>query len=185
MERAYTEPFTIGRGMQATLHVDSGRVSRLHAEVVFEDGGWVLRDAGSTNGTYHNDQRVERVPLGSGETAVRLGREGPFVYLAIASDESASNEAGRPAGATVPVARRQFAEEDTQRQSQPYRPRPTEEPTAWHSVPEVSQTGGTGSVPAGVGQRREESVAAQPAYGKIALAVVLVLLLIALVFVLI
>ena len=58
LERAFTEPFTIGRGMQATLHVDSGRVSRIHAEVVFEGGGWVLRDAGSTNGTYLNGRRV-------------------------------------------------------------------------------------------------------------------------------
>ncbi len=83
-ERAFAEDFTIGRGMQATVYVDSGRVSRLHAEVTFEDGAWVLRDVGSTNGTYHAGARVERLVL-SGETAVRLGREGPFVYLSVES----------------------------------------------------------------------------------------------------
>ena len=82
MERLFTEPFTIGRGMQATLHVDSGRVSRIHAEVVFEDGGWVLRDAGSTNGTYFDGERIESVPL-EGDMVVRLGREGPTLYLSV------------------------------------------------------------------------------------------------------
>src|SRR6056297_2565215 len=82
MERIFTEPFTIGRGMQATLHVDSGRVSRIHVEVVFEDGGWVLRDAGSTNGTYFDGERIESVPL-EGDMVVRLGREGPTLYLSV------------------------------------------------------------------------------------------------------
>lgn len=93
VERAFTEPFTIGRGMQATLHVDSGRVSRIHAEVTFEDGRWVLHDAGSTNGTYYDGDRIDTVPL-VGAMVVRLGREGPAVYFdveAVGGDASPDN----------------------------------------------------------------------------------------------
>ncbi len=113
IERAFTESFTVGRGMQATLHVDSGRVSRLHAEVVFEEGEagapgrWIARDAGSTNGTYYRGERVEEVVL-EGDTAVRLGREGPFLYLSVLSTERGGGEpsgrADRPAGPTTPDA---------------------------------------------------------------------------------
>ena len=36
---------------------------RKHAEIKAENGVWVLRDAGSTNGTYVNDRRVDRHEL--------------------------------------------------------------------------------------------------------------------------
>src|SRR5205823_8623674 len=42
-------------------------ISRIHAEVVFSEEGWILRDLGSTNGTYLNDLRV-------GPTGQRLHR---------------------------------------------------------------------------------------------------------------
>ncbi len=110
-ERAFAEPFTIGRGLQAAVHVDSGRVSRLHAEVAFEDGAWVLRDAGSTNGTYHDGSRVERVVLGA-DTAVRLGREGPYLRLAVVPAAGASDVGGMagPLGSRRPL----FSEADGQ-----------------------------------------------------------------------
>ncbi|MEP0548471.1 MAG: FHA domain-containing protein [Rhodothermales bacterium] len=82
LERAFTEAFTIGRGIQATLHVDSGRVSRIHAEVLLEDSQWVLRDAGSTNGTYCDGERIDEMPL-AGEIVVRLGRDGPAVHFKV------------------------------------------------------------------------------------------------------
>ncbi len=82
LERVFTDSFTIGRGIQATLHVDSGRVSRIHAEVLLEDGQWVLRDAGSTNGTYCDGERVDHLPL-DGEVVIRLGRDGPAVHFKV------------------------------------------------------------------------------------------------------
>ena len=98
VERSFTEPFTIGRGMQATLHVDSGRVSRIHAEVAFENGRWVLHDAGSTNGTYFDGERIDAVPL-EGAMVVRLGREGPAVYFDVEAGGDAPD--GGPAGGDV------------------------------------------------------------------------------------
>lgn len=182
MERAFTEPFTIGRGIQATLHVDSGRVSRLHAEVVYEGGGWVLRDAGSTNGTYHEGQRVTQVALGA-ETTVRLGQEGPFVYLSVT--EEAGEGRARPAGSPRLESRRSFAEEDTQRQGEAYRPLAVEAPTAWHTAPGEDRAGAIAGATSGRAHQvvRDERNGPALPYGKIiaAVAVALVLLAIALV----
>jgi len=38
-------------------------MSSRHAEIKAENGVWVLRDNGSTNGTYVNNRRVDRTEL--------------------------------------------------------------------------------------------------------------------------
>jgi transcriptional regulator with PAS, ATPase and Fis domain len=49
----------IGRAQGNDIRLDDPRVSRHHAVVrQHEDGGWVLSDLGSSNGTYVNGQRV-------------------------------------------------------------------------------------------------------------------------------
>ncbi len=164
MERVFTEPFNIGRGMQATLHIDSGRVSRIHVEVIEEGGAWVLRDAGSTNGTYHNGERVERVSL-SGETTVRLGKDGPFVYLSVDAPLRAGISESQEERAVVPTepeAKRhpfydgtaqQPAAQDTQRQSDTYSS--SANGATQHNTGPVSRGTGEragGSAPASVSQ---------------------------------
>ena len=92
-------PFTIGRSAEADVRLDTGRVSRLHAEVVCEAGRWWLRDTNSTNGIYHDGARAERVPL-DGPTTVRLGREGPFLHFAVLDASGPSGaESGSEASA--------------------------------------------------------------------------------------
>ena len=60
-------PALIGRDSRA-LPLGDNTVSRRHAELKPGDGGeWVLRDLGSSNGTYVNGQRVDR------SVALRLG----------------------------------------------------------------------------------------------------------------
>ena len=49
---------TIGRGEGVDIVIDDCRVSRRHATVELTAGRAVLRDAGSTNGTWLNDRRV-------------------------------------------------------------------------------------------------------------------------------
>src|SRR5262245_50455563 len=63
-------PFTIGRLAPADLLVNSSRVSREHAVLVCEDGRFLLRDRGSTNGTFVNGQRIQEVELQDGDTLV-------------------------------------------------------------------------------------------------------------------
>jgi pSer/pThr/pTyr-binding forkhead associated (FHA) protein len=73
------QPFLIGRDPGCQLHLDVAVVSRRHAEVVQTGQGWVLRDLGSSNGTWLDGQRVQTVPVAAG-TEVRLGNvaDGPL-----------------------------------------------------------------------------------------------------------
>jgi diguanylate cyclase (GGDEF)-like protein len=58
---------TIGRGLQTDVRINDEGISRTHA-LVEEDGGlYFLCDAGSTNGTFANGNRVERQALREGD----------------------------------------------------------------------------------------------------------------------
>jgi len=58
---------TIGRGLQADVRINDEGISRTHAQVEYEDGAYYLSDAGSTNGTYANGGRVDRLALSEGD----------------------------------------------------------------------------------------------------------------------
>src|SRR5688500_7828684 len=57
----FTSPFQIGRRPSATMCVPYSAVSSLHAELMDTGTALVLRDLGSTNGTFVNGQRVRDV----------------------------------------------------------------------------------------------------------------------------
>lgn len=59
-------PFTIGRGPANDLVLASMAVSRTHAEIVRDGGGYCLRDRGSRNGLLVGGERVESVVLAPG-----------------------------------------------------------------------------------------------------------------------
>lgn len=68
-------PITIGRAPESTVVVKNARVSRTHVTLEWEPArGWVVRDASSANGLFHDEARVSEVFVGSG-IAVRLGDE--------------------------------------------------------------------------------------------------------------
>jgi EAL domain-containing protein (putative c-di-GMP-specific phosphodiesterase class I) len=52
--------FTVGRKPDAALSIPSPTVSREHAELAVVDRGLLLRDLGSTNGTYVNGNRIHQ-----------------------------------------------------------------------------------------------------------------------------
>jgi serine phosphatase RsbU (regulator of sigma subunit) len=61
-------PFKIGRHVDNHLVLRDSRVSRTHAQLVLENGRYVLEDAGSRHGTYLNGSRVKlRQVLESGD----------------------------------------------------------------------------------------------------------------------
>ncbi|MFA9443959.1 FHA domain-containing protein [Egicoccus sp. AB-alg6-2] len=65
---------TLGRSPGVDVVVDDVYVSDEHAQILPDDGGWSLRDLGSTNGTYLNGAKVTRpTPLADGDQ-VRLGK---------------------------------------------------------------------------------------------------------------
>lgn len=64
----------VGRHYACDVVLSNPSVSRAHARVVFRDGGWVLQDLGSTNGTLVNGVEVGRCALHPGDL-VLLGDE--------------------------------------------------------------------------------------------------------------
>ncbi|MFE9434000.1 FHA domain-containing protein [Streptomyces sp. NPDC006640] len=67
-------PVTFGRKSDNDVIIVSVSASRFHAEIVADHGTYVLHDRGSRNGTFVNEQRVERHELQPGDT-IRIGDE--------------------------------------------------------------------------------------------------------------
>jgi hypothetical protein len=63
---------SLGRGSDNDIVIDCGSVSGKHAEMVRREGGYELRDVGSTNGIKVDGQRMDVIPLRQG-TTVKLG----------------------------------------------------------------------------------------------------------------
>jgi pSer/pThr/pTyr-binding forkhead associated (FHA) protein len=67
-ERVLNKPvLTIGRLASNDVQIPNQRVSRLHAKIHEENGGWILEDAHSVNGLIYEGNRVERVALAHGD----------------------------------------------------------------------------------------------------------------------
>ena len=58
---------TIGRHAESTIVLDDITVSRRHSEIHKTDGRYLLKDAGSLNGTYVNQERVDVAELRQGD----------------------------------------------------------------------------------------------------------------------
>ena len=58
---------TIGRDLGNDLVFHEEFLSRQHAEIVYEDGKYVLYDKKSTSGTFVNGKKIERCILNSGD----------------------------------------------------------------------------------------------------------------------
>ncbi len=59
--------FTIGRGSNCDLRINSATVSRMHARINFASGAWRIYDLGSKAGTLVNGQAVQVAHLHSGD----------------------------------------------------------------------------------------------------------------------
>lgn len=84
-----THPVTIvGRKHTCDLRVPISSVSREHCQVELRDDGAYIRDLGSSNGTYHQDARVNEGKLAAGDTIV----VGPCHFFVVIDGEPANIE---------------------------------------------------------------------------------------------
>jgi pSer/pThr/pTyr-binding forkhead associated (FHA) protein len=81
------DKFLIGRAKECALRAGSEAISRRHCAIVRREKGWTVRDLGSRNGTYVNEEKITKeVPLNDGDQL----RVGPlsFRVAAVASKEA-------------------------------------------------------------------------------------------------
>jgi len=89
-------PFTVGRDPGNDIILRDPKVSRHHAEIVFDRGFFVLHDLASANGTFVNGKRIRVAPLTHG-AKLRLGNSyGRF------SEELPTEEGAEPLKAVEP-----------------------------------------------------------------------------------
>ena len=62
----------IGRSSACQIVLGDDTVSRRHAELRYDDGRWMLRDLGSSNGTYVNGRFVTEAEIQPGDV-IHLG----------------------------------------------------------------------------------------------------------------
>jgi len=58
---------SIGRGLHADVRINDEGISRAHAQIERDSEHFYLSDAGSTNGTFANGERVDRYSLNEGD----------------------------------------------------------------------------------------------------------------------
>jgi diguanylate cyclase (GGDEF)-like protein len=73
------DEWTIGRHMSSTVVLADDGVSRRHARIVPEEGGYTLEDLGSANGTFVAGERIARHQLSDGDV-FQLGPTVLFRY---------------------------------------------------------------------------------------------------------
>jgi pSer/pThr/pTyr-binding forkhead associated (FHA) protein len=59
--------FVLGRSRSCNFTLKTPDASRRHAEITAANSGYLIRDLGSTNGTFVNGQRIEECALHSGD----------------------------------------------------------------------------------------------------------------------
>lgn len=94
-ERRFEKDFTIGRSRQCDIQVNDPLVSSRHAEVVYEQGRWIVQDLQSTNGIYLNGTRVHRAALPP-QSRLELARGGPALKLALESPPAPAETLAHP-----------------------------------------------------------------------------------------
>lgn len=78
----------VGRDPACDLVIDDVEVSRRHARLLAQGGGYTVEDLGSTNGTFVNGERTSGItPLNPGDT-LRLGDQVSLLYDLEMGDEA-------------------------------------------------------------------------------------------------
>ena len=102
----FSQPFVqIGRHPHCDLRFDADReldVSSRHATVLLQEEMFILRDLGSTNGTYVNGKRLTGDHVLANGDEIQFGKQGPRVKVGMVREQRTGPGQNLPAGSTVP-----------------------------------------------------------------------------------
>lgn len=76
-----TDQLVIGRGESCDIVVSDRQVSRQHARLLWQNGTVLLEDLGSKNGTYLNNQPVEKPEMLRENDEIRISFVQTFIFL--------------------------------------------------------------------------------------------------------
>lgn len=101
-----SEQLTIGRSAGNDLVLADPEVSRRHVRVIRRADGFAVEDAGSTNGTFVNGQRISHLTLLQDGDTIDLGDTVRLRFMSLAQDTPATavDLVDRPTQAYSPVA---------------------------------------------------------------------------------
>lgn len=85
-EYFFSGSFTIGRSDECSIQIDEGVVSRIHLEINFEIDKWWINDKQSSNGTFLNGNKVDRIEL-KNTISLELGSNGPIILFSLVESE--------------------------------------------------------------------------------------------------
>jgi pSer/pThr/pTyr-binding forkhead associated (FHA) protein len=99
---------SIGRSRSCDLRLPGGDASRRHAEIAGGPDGFTITDLGSTNGTFVNDQRIQKQMLQAGDR-IEIGNSmitfcqigGGLENVGLERDRERTIQVERPAGGQV------------------------------------------------------------------------------------
>lgn len=80
----------LGRDITNDIVISDPEVSRKHARLTYQSGGYLLEDLGSTNGTFIDGQRITGPHLMNPGEVIMLGDNVSLVYEAEGQDEDAT-----------------------------------------------------------------------------------------------
>jgi sigma-B regulation protein RsbU (phosphoserine phosphatase) len=81
---------TFGRADECTVRVADANLSRLHARILCMDNEYIVKDMGSTNGTWVNDERVDFATQLHDGDRVRLGSAVTLRFSLVDEEENAA-----------------------------------------------------------------------------------------------
>jgi len=78
----------LGRDPTCDLVINDVEVSRRHARLIAQSGGYAIEDLGSTNGTFIDGERIDGVVSLKSGASIRFGDRVSFVYEEVPADEA-------------------------------------------------------------------------------------------------
>lgn len=91
----FERTFHIGRDNDCEVQLFDDRVSRMHAQIIFDGKRWWLQDLESQNGTYIAEKRTDRAPL-TRPTSIEFGPGGPILSFVLQPPKAAPVPTPRP-----------------------------------------------------------------------------------------